>query len=140
MTGNESSYISCRKLIAYSGYSNWSNWNEVSILILKGVKMSDNKLHGYSEAEKIDDRLNDLLDEHKIVKDSLPEWRNLVRTIHTSLNLIGERVELVEAAGKDEDYVTRLRTAAVNVLSNPKNDERTIEVSADYMRELLIII
>jgi len=101
--------------------------------------MSDNgnKFSGYRWAEEIDVILNELLEEHEIVEGNLLEWRNLVRTIHTSLNLINDKIEEV---GKPADYTTRLRTVAVNVLSNPKHDERTIEVSADYMRELLLLI
>ena len=35
--------------------------------------MSDNRFHGYTAAQEIDDLLNELLAEHEIVEENLPE-------------------------------------------------------------------
>ena len=95
------------------------------------------RFNGYESAQEIDDSLNELLENHSITKENLPEWRNLVRTIHTSLKLIGEKIEQV---GEQKNYTDRLRDAAVGVLAKPKSGERTIETTVNAMRELMLVL
>ena len=46
------------------------------------------KLNGYKEANKIDDQINKLLEEHDINEDSVREWLKFTRTIKSSAEII----------------------------------------------------
>jgi len=54
-------------------------------------------MNGYKEAKKIDDRINELLQEYKI-EDHGEEWWKLSRTLKTSMEIIEEKsMDIVSA-------------------------------------------
>jgi hypothetical protein len=52
------------------------------------------KMDGYTEARKIDGILSDLLEVHPLEKEeNLKEWQKLLRTVGSTLALIGQDIE-----------------------------------------------
>lgn len=62
--------------------------------------MPDTKRWGYSQAARIDEQINTLLETEGMNEDNLKEWMTFARTIRTSVDLIESHIQIMLEGSK----------------------------------------